>query len=516
MASDKMTQLSIEKIRANRRSSQILTSLVIVACLLVILFSYYSKGSVALRFIIAIAALFISGNSISYINNLEGGYGLYLLKTKRGIHFIDSLSKRAPWFWKGMAEWGLVIAFGFLSYPIFRKRISFGAYILGILSIVVILLFVLPASCLPLGFFNIPQIKALSESCSIGTSQAGFIGYFSQIASSIVSRGLTINLITIYLITIIGGFSLFLIGVLVYSSLSILYVVGITLFGLVTSQPNYNVLHSVLPEVIPLIPGITIPLLSGIAAFVFILIVHEFSHGILARINKVNIKSVGIAMFGIVPIGAFVEPDEKAITKLSKKEQNNISIAGVSANILFTFIFFVLMMCTLIYVIPHYFVNNIILSGVINNTPASKVFSSNDIGAVINSWNKIPLTNASNFAYAVSLDKPGSRVYVGTDIGNYTIVANSSGKIGVFVSQVSSPTKGILSGIVNFFYAFFGLTFLLGFFVGIFNLLPIAVIGLDGYRIYKTEIRNKKIIKIITAIIVISILINAIPWIWNI
>ncbi|MCL4375855.1 site-2 protease family protein [Candidatus Marsarchaeota archaeon] len=511
-----MAKLHIKKMNVNGVSSWILTLFVVIACLLVLVYSYYSNWNIALRIMFFIAALFLSGSAITRINGLEGGYGLYLLKTKKGINFIDSLSKRAPWFWKGMAEWGLVIAFGFLSYPIFRKRIGWGAYIIGILSIVVILLFVLPAACLPLGFFNIPQIKALSESCSIGTSQTGFIGYFSQIASSIVSRGLTINLITIYLITIIGGFSLFLIGVLVYSSLSILYVVGITLFGLVTSQPDYNVLHSVLPEVIPLVPGVTIPLLSGIAAFAFILIVHEFSHGILARISKVNIKSVGIAVFGIFPIGAFVEPDEKAITKLSKREQNNISIAGVSANILFTFIFFALMMCTLIYIIPHYFVNNIILSGVINNTPASKVFSSNDIGTIINSWNKIPLTNVSNFAYAVSLDKPGSRVYIGTNIGNYTIVANSSGKIGVFISQVSSPTKGILSGIVNFFYAFFGLTFLLSFFVGIFNLLPIAVIGLDGYRIYKTEIRNKNVIKIITAIVALSILINIIPWIWNI
>ena len=512
-----MAQPPIKKIKLNGMSSTLITILIVISCFLALAYSYYGKGNVAIRLIIGGAALFLSGSVIASINGLDGGYGLFLLKTRKGIDVIDRLSKKAPWFWNGMAEWGLVLAFGILSYPIFKKRIGWSAYILGILSIIVILLFVLPATCLPLSFFNIPQIKAVSEGCGLSASPTGFVGYFSLIISSIINGGLSVNQIIIYMITIVGGFSLFLISVLIYSSLVILYAIGVALFGIVTSHPNYGALQSTIPGVAPIIPGITIPLVSGIAAFVFILVVHEFSHGVLARISKVDIKSVGIAFFGIIPTGAFVEPDEKKISKLSKREQNNISIAGVSANMLFTLVFFVLMICTLIYVIPNFFIKNIILSGIINNTPAINALSANDVGAIIYSWNKIPLVNASDFAYAVSLDKPGSTVYLNTNKGNYTIIANSSGKIGVFVDQIYSPRRGVLqSNIVNFFYTFFGLAFILNLFIGIFNLLPIAAIGLDGYRIYKTEIKSKKIIKIITAIVAISILINIVPWIWNI
>ena len=55
-------------------------------------------------------------------------------------------------------------------------------------------------------------------------------------------------------------------------------------------------------------PGSTIyvPLGYGLISLATVLIVHEFSHGILSRVEKINIKSVGLLLFTILP-GAFVE-----------------------------------------------------------------------------------------------------------------------------------------------------------------------------------------------------------------
>ena len=55
------------------------------------------------------------------------------------------------------------------------------------------------------------------------------------------------------------------------------------------------------------VPGspIFIPLLAGLIAIATVLIVHEFSHGILSRVEKININSIGLLLFAIIP-GAFV------------------------------------------------------------------------------------------------------------------------------------------------------------------------------------------------------------------
>ncbi len=88
------------------------------------------------------------------------------------------------------------------------------------------------------------------------------------------------------------------------------------------------------PQVLLGLPGINpfIPLTSGILALAVAIIVHEFSHGILARKWKVKIKSLGILLF-IVPIGAFVEPDEEEMQALDRPKRAAIYAAGPGSNV---------------------------------------------------------------------------------------------------------------------------------------------------------------------------------------
>ncbi len=69
---------------------------------------------------------------------------------------------------------------------------------------------------------------------------------------------------------------------------------------------NYNA-----PRNILLIPGVNqyIPLVWGWIALLVTMVVHEFAHGILCRVEGVRVKSMGLA-FLLFPIAAFVEPDE--------------------------------------------------------------------------------------------------------------------------------------------------------------------------------------------------------------
>lgn len=104
------------------------------------------------------------------------------------------------------------------------------------------------------------------------------------------------------------------------------------------------------PPVMPLIPYF--PQIFGVENFLpdfyfmyfllallIVAIVHEFSHGIYMRLFGVRIKSTGFAFLGPI-LGAFVEQDDKDFRKKKRFEQMVVLAAGVFANILFSLIFF--------------------------------------------------------------------------------------------------------------------------------------------------------------------------------
>ena len=93
------------------------------------------------------------------------------------------------------------------------------------------------------------------------------------------------------------------------------------------------------PQQILVLPGLNpiIPLWYGIFALAVAIIVHEFSHGILARRVKIKLKSLGVLLF-IVPIGAFVEPDEKQMEKINRRDRARIFSAGLTTNIILALI----------------------------------------------------------------------------------------------------------------------------------------------------------------------------------
>ncbi|MCZ7380104.1 MAG: site-2 protease family protein [Candidatus Methanoperedens sp.] len=74
------------------------------------------------------------------------------------------------------------------------------------------------------------------------------------------------------------------------------------------------------PRNIFLIPGINeyIPFYWGIIALIITLVVHEFSHAILCKVEGIKVKSMGIIV-ALVPIGGFAEPDDEQL--LGKKEK---------------------------------------------------------------------------------------------------------------------------------------------------------------------------------------------------
>ncbi|MDX1745865.1 MAG: site-2 protease family protein, partial [Halobacteriales archaeon] len=83
-------------------------------------------------------------------------------------------------------------------------------------------------------------------------------------------------------------------------------------------------------------PEILLGLLIG-------LVVHEGGHGLYCRVGDIDIKSMGIALFAVLPIGAFVEPDDDSRRAADRGDQTRMFAAGVTNNFAITIIAFALL-----------------------------------------------------------------------------------------------------------------------------------------------------------------------------
>ncbi|HYK94224.1 MAG TPA: site-2 protease family protein [Thermoplasmata archaeon] len=92
------------------------------------------------------------------------------------------------------------------------------------------------------------------------------------------------------------------------------------------------------------IPGLNpiIPLGYGLVAIVVGIVFHELAHGVLARSQKIGVKSIGI-LWLVVPIGAFVEQDDTEMTQAPRRQRRRVAAAGVLANFALAVLFFALL-----------------------------------------------------------------------------------------------------------------------------------------------------------------------------
>jgi membrane-associated protease RseP (regulator of RpoE activity) len=502
-------------IKYTKAQANLIAAIIFVLEFAILAFIYYASfiGSVT-QVIIAIISLILSGIAVRKIKGLQGGYGLYMAGSRRGISTIDSISKKNKTFWEQMPIWGIVIGFGIFSYFLLNGKLSKKTFILGMASLVLILLFIMPCTGLPLQFVNLPGFQSYSTEAVSACSFTSFLN-------------LSMLGYAIYAFTIVFGLSGFIISSLLLNAANILSSSILFAITAYTGHPQSSLLTSQVPGVAPVIPGIDIPLIAGIISLVIILTIHEMSHGVLARMAKVKVKSIGLLLFGIIPIGAFVEPNEKEILKLNKEKQNRISAAGISANFIATIVFFILMMLMFAYVVPGLYQNKgVFIESVLPNTPANGILQS---GMQIIYWDGHKIANISALESVGALDLPGKKVNIQTlssgcsssDVacvyGNYSITAvamngSTRGLIGITAYQKETISNTLFAKALYFLYTLFALSFLLNFLVGIVNLLPIP--GFDGWRIYKTNIKSDFIIKFVEGLIIIGLILNAVPWLF--
>ncbi len=124
------------------------------------------------------------------------------------------------------------------------------------------------------------------------------------------------------------------------------------------------------PRLIIGIPGVNplIPIWYGILGLATAIIVHEFSHGILARVAKIKIKTLGL-IFLVVPLGAFVEPDEEEMEAMPRLKRDRLYSVGPTTNILLALVCVILFTTVFMgAVTPKE--DGVIVNGVVSGSPA--------------------------------------------------------------------------------------------------------------------------------------------------
>jgi len=120
------------------------------------------------------------------------------------------------------------------------------------------------------------------------------------------------------------------------------YATGIAVFLLLLlglyqyiTSPQQVAQNAPAPEFLIGLPGVNplIPLGAGVAALIIALIIHEGSHGVMAYVGGLRVKSLGVVALG-VPIGAFVEPEEEDMMKATTRVKNRVFAAGPTSNLI--------------------------------------------------------------------------------------------------------------------------------------------------------------------------------------
>lgn len=470
-----------------------LTILIIILELGLIYFLYATPQlGLAAQWISAILSLMLAGIFIRDINGLIGWWGTYLTSTKKGISFIDRISQKYRWFWNGMSMWGIVLGLGLLSYPFLKGKIDKRLFVFGLISLFFMEYYVLTAAFSGFQFINLPQLQ-------LGQPAGG----------SLLTGGFSPLAIVYYIVTLVFGFTGLFMALLFYNAGTIILKAVLYTGSVVSGAPNNSILQGVVPGVAPLIPGIDIPLIAGLASLAVLLIVHEFAHGILARIAKIRVKSIGLLMLGIFPIGAFVEPDERQLMKLDATRQSRILAAGSASNFVWSFIFFLLLSALLAFVYPN--VVNVYIGSTAPGFPAANVLQPGMQILYLNGQKIQNITTLENIEANV---KPGDKVTMVTNTGTYNFTAiavNGSTRGYIGYSPYEAVPSTPMGTVTEFLYSFFSLSLLFNISLAVINLFPIPMF--DGWRLYKANIKSKRVVKWFAIFITLLLIINLFAWV---
>ncbi len=307
-------------------------------------------------------------------------------------------------------------------------------------------------------------------------------------------------------------------------SLPLILLVFVFLFlsaGHIVKTPDPSPgLAPILPDGVADIPGVpSVPVFYWIVSIAVILVFHEVMHGLLARVEDVPLKSLGMLSVTIVPLGAFVEPDDEALEKKEAMSKLRVYAAGSFGNFLAALIGAALLLIIGTILVPLTFQQTgVFVYNVSPDSPASAAGMHENL--TITAIDGIEIYDLESFREAVTGFQDGVPVGMETDEGIFTVTPRKQdGADRATIGVIALPrheARPLVDSLIGERLAFrlheIIVTALfwianLNLAVGLTNLLPIF--PLDGGRIVAllAETISPKRGKSITTFIYLSVLV---------
>jgi len=210
------------------------------------------------------------------------------------------------------------------------------------------------------------------------------------------------------------------------------------------------------PAAYLLIPGISpiLPVFYGLLAIIVALTIHEAAHGIIARNLGLRVKSSGLLFLLFIPIGAFVDVDEKQIAKAKPRKSLRIMAAGVGANVVVAIVCILSLLLLVNGLTPR--VEGVYVYDVVEGLPADQAgLLANDVFV---SADNIQISNYEQLKTLLESKSPGEEIHVTVARGekwenrfstNITLI-ESEGRAIMGVNLTELMTRERLSYYQNF------------------------------------------------------------------
>ncbi len=284
------------------------------------------------------------------------------------------------------------------------------------------------------------------------------------------------------------------------------------------------------PVISPVLPGVTIPgmgikvpLIIGWLALFVVIVIHEFSHGVVARAWRIPVKSSGLMLFG--PLGgAFVEPDEERLKKQPTRVKLALYAAGPFSNLLSAGLFVLLLSFVLAPLLLSLLGTGVVFSEVTPGYPAA--LAGVAPGVVYTAVDGVPVADRDAFLAALDGLAPGDEVLLSSAEEEVTIVAGphpddpARGYLGVILGEnLANPSLRWLFLLLLWLVELITWAFILSIGIGLANLLPIGpvdggrMLQALGERLFGAEQGNKVWAKVTLLMLVIVGLLLLIPFV---
>jgi membrane-associated protease RseP (regulator of RpoE activity) len=187
------------------------------------------------------------------------------------------------------------------------------------------------------------------------------------------------------------------------------------------------------------IPGVNdfIPLtIAVLIGLIVTMVVHEFGHAILCRIEGIRIRAMGV-LVPVIPIGAFVEPDEEDQENTKGLAKMRMFGAGITNNIVLGVCCFLLLIFLLGFAVP---LATPLVTGVYLDSPAYAAGLPPD--SVIREVNGIGVSSRDDVAKILDTTRPGDTATLIID--NKGTTETHTLTLGTWPAGLGNRTSGFM------------------------------------------------------------------------